>query len=308
MTQSNPTTPQPTDDDVDGLLRHLSRMLPDSVATGLVPGATVVGWEDTQLTTTQRRMDRTLILEVNTSRRWLHLEWQLKWEAMVPFRVFEYQVCEVMLLGNQSPPILEPEVESHVILLTGRQAIWPRQQQYRFSVPGEPVSQVSFTLHAVYQQTVQQLLDQGLFWAGFAPLAVDADEARMVEVIEKVRAKSPTEQMFADITGTMLAMADVDGRHRGLRPAILQTIPEELVMSTWIYQQGEQRGEQRGLQKGILPLLQLFALKMGREISAQEQQLLLDRLNALGPTRLAALVLEKDGPALDAWLNDPSAT
>src|SRR4051794_40332301 len=48
----------------------------------------------------------------------------------------------------------------------------------------------------------------------------------------------------------MTVLADADARHRGLRDVITAHLPEELVMHSWVYRQGEQRGIEKGIEQG----------------------------------------------------------
>ncbi|MBI5517558.1 MAG: hypothetical protein HY909_27555 [Deltaproteobacteria bacterium] len=65
----------------------------------------------------------------------------------------------------------------------------------------------------------------------------------------------------------------------------------------------------RGLQEGQLKsLVHLFERKLCRDLTKAEHGVLHQRLLAVGPERLGDVVLDLDGPALDAWLRDPAAT
>jgi hypothetical protein len=91
-------------EDVDLVLRHVSRLFPEQFARALAPvGAalTVNGWLDTQVTARQRRLDRALDILVNGERRLLHGEWQLRMTPAVPFRIYEYNVLMVLALADE---------------------------------------------------------------------------------------------------------------------------------------------------------------------------------------------------------------
>src|SRR5689334_4340282 len=109
-------------EDVDLVLRHVSRLFPEQFARALAPrGAalTVNGWLDTQVTARQRRLDRALDVLVNGERRLLHGEWQLKMAPAVPFRIYEYNVLLVLALADELaiPPIspIFPEDRKSVV-------------------------------------------------------------------------------------------------------------------------------------------------------------------------------------------------
>ncbi len=67
-------------------------------------------------------------------------------------------------------------------------------------------------------------------------------------------------------------------------------------------------GLREGLREGLAPLLRQYQRKLGRELTAAEQETLLARLTIVGADRLGDVVLDLDGPALDRWLRDPHAT
>ncbi len=67
-------------------------------------------------------------------------------------------------------------------------------------------------------------------------------------------------------------------------------------------------GLREGLREGLAPLLRQYHRKLGRELTAVEQETLLARLTTVGADRLGDVVLDLDGPALDRWLRDPHAT
>ncbi|MBI5517549.1 MAG: hypothetical protein HY909_27510 [Deltaproteobacteria bacterium] len=68
----------------------------------------------------------------------------------------------------------------------------------------------------------------------------------------------------------------------------------------------ENQTHRRGLQRGLELLVRQFERKLGRPLTEVEHGVLLDRL-VVSPARLGDLVLDLDGPALDAWLRDPNA-
>lgn len=104
-------------------------------------------------------------------------------------------------------------------------------------------------------------------------------------------------------------------RHEMPRMGIGEYSPEE---DTMRYQEAVEimeqenaqiraEGVREGMREGIAPLLRLYHRKLGRGLSAAEQQTLLTRLGTVGAERLGDLVLDLDGPALDHWLHDPLA-
>jgi len=59
-------------------------------------------------------------------------------------------------------------------------------------------------------------------------------------------------------------------------------------------------GERLGLQR-------LYARRLGRSLSADEETTLVQRLDTVGPDRLGDVVLDLSPDALAAWLRDPDA-
>lgn len=174
---TTPTIEQ--DDDVDLALRHVTQLFPDELARALLPDArtlTDAAWNETQLTARQRRMDRSLVVVADGQRRVAHVEWQLRWERDLPFRVYEYHALQSLALREAAAPKERvPRVQSTVVLLSGREAPWPSHGVYRTSPKGERFSGVRFRIEAVYQRTLAELRARGsALWMVFAPLAVDA--------------------------------------------------------------------------------------------------------------------------------------
>jgi len=94
------------DDDIDLTHRHLTQRFPDELARALLPDAqtlTEVAWEETQVTARQRRMDRGLRVIADGIARIEHVEWQLRWELDLPYRMYEYQCLQAMGLREATP-------------------------------------------------------------------------------------------------------------------------------------------------------------------------------------------------------------
>ncbi|HSO00695.1 MAG TPA: hypothetical protein VLS89_20525 [Candidatus Nanopelagicales bacterium] len=337
--QPLPVEPALPNDDVDLVLRHVSRLFPEQFARALLPpGSDVVAaaWLDTQVASRQRRLDRAL--DVRTAageRRLLHNEWQLRMESDVPFRVFEYHVLLALSLMDElieakadageanihQPPgtrveqtfavkprgsmeMMLPPIESTVVLLSGREEPWPEQGEFRTSPSDGLFSGVSYRIEPVYQRTVADLAARGSrLWMIFAPLAVDATPARMGEVVEKLRRES-TPREFEELSVALTVMADADKRRRGLREKIVSLLPEEIIMESWVYKQGIEKGIERGLR----PLERLLERRLGRPITEEERARVTERFDTVGADRLGDVALDLAPEALAAWLNDPNAT
>ena len=73
-------------------------------------------------------------------------------------------------------------------------------------------------------------------------------------------------------------------------------------------QQAVQRGLQQGVAQGVVLVLgHLFGRRLGRALTDNEMGVVRSRLETLGEDRLDDLALTLDGPALAAWLADPTA-
>jgi hypothetical protein len=68
-----------------------------------------------------------------------------------------------------------------------------------------------------------------------------------------------------------------------------------------------QRLLDQGMEKGIAVVVRQFERKLARPLAGEERARVLERLELLGPERLADVVLDLDSMALAAWLADPSA-
>jgi hypothetical protein len=308
--------PEEEGDDVDLVLRHVSRQFPEALVQALITTSAPVvvgGWIDTQVSGRQRRLDRTLEVTIGGRRCLLHVEWQLKMTAKVPFRVYEYNVLLSLAEADKTRAGGEPlRIESVVVLLGGREERWAAEGEYRTSWPEARFSGVRFRIEPVYQRTLAELMArESPLWLIFAPLAVDANEQSLPPVIEALRART-TARELEELGVAMAVLADADKRQRGLRSVITSLLPEEVVMESWIYKQGKQKGVEegleQGLEKGLGPLAHLFERRLARGLTSAERGVLVRRLGTLGPERLGDLVLDFTPEALAAWLAAPDAS
>jgi len=301
-----------SDEDLDLILRHVTRQFPEQLARALLPPGTIVTsarWSDTQVTARQRRLDRGLEVVVENKRRLEHTEWQLEMLADTPFRVYEYNTLTSLALEAETPAGQDtPRIQSTVVLMSGRETPWPQHGTYRTSPDGEPFSGVTFRIDAVYQRTVTELEARGPLWAIFAPLAVDADPVRMAEVLDKLRAEHDRPK-FAELAVALAVVATKDQRQRGLSRGILAVLSKEDVMQSSVYQMGKVDGKQEGELKGELKaVIQVCERRLGRVLSEGERAVLPQRLGTLGLARLLDVPLELSADALAAWLADPAAS
>ncbi|WP_437593049.1 hypothetical protein [Sorangium sp. So ce1000] len=314
------TRPDDEQDDVDLILRHVSRQFPGDVARALLGAAEPVeplGWVDTQVTGRQRRLDRALSVNVGGERRLLHAEWTLAMSEEIPFRVFEYHCLTALAMADEaraskgapSPP--PTPIDSVVVVLSGREEAWPTYGAYRTSSLDEPFSGVQFRIEAVYQRTVAELTARkSSFWLIFAPLAADADGGKLTQVIETLRACSG-ERQFAELGAAMVALAEADARERRLADVIKSLLPREVAMQNSIYREGKAAGLKEGLEKGLEKGLALLAhqveRRLGRPLTAEERSRLFERLHAEGPEKVGDVVLDLSADDLSMWLTAPAS-
>ncbi|WP_437801940.1 hypothetical protein [Sorangium sp. So ce693] len=302
-------------DDVDLILRHVSRQFPHDVARALLGAAGPIeplGWVDTQVTGRQRRLDRALAVMVGGERRLLHAEWTLAMGDEIPFRVFEYHCLTALAVADEArasvgAPAPQPTpIDSVVVVLSGREAPWPTHGAYRTSSSDEPFSGVQFRIEAVYQRTVAELAARrSPFWLIFTPLAADADRSKLNQVIEELRACSG-ERQFGELGAAMVALAEADTRERGLADVVKSLLPREVVMQNSIYREGKAAGLKEGLEKGLEKGLALLAhqveRRLGRSLTADERGRLSERLGAEGPEKVGDVVLDLSADDLSMWL------
>ncbi|WP_438001193.1 hypothetical protein WMF26_17005 [Sorangium sp. So ce185] len=313
--RSGTRTPRDEQDDVDLILRHVSRQFPRDVARALLGTAEPIeplGWVDTQVTGRQRRLDRALSVRVGGQQRLLHTEWTLAMTDEMPFRVFEYNCLTALAMADEAraskgapTPWLSP-IDSVVVVLSGREEPWPSHGAYRTSAPGEPFSGVQFRIEPVYQRTVAELTArESPFWLIFAPLAADADGRKLTRVIEAIRARSG-ERDFAELGAAMMALAEADRRERGLADVVKSLLPREIVMQNSIYREGKAAGLKEGLEKGVALLAHQVERRLGRPLTAEERGRLYGRLHADGPEKVGDVVLDLSVDDLSIWLAAPA--
>ena len=137
----------PTTDDVDLTLRHVAQQFPEGLARALLPEArrlTKCVWLDTQVTSRERRMDKSLYVVADGVARIEHVEWQSHWERGLLVRMYEYHCLTTLALhaaAKRGEKV--PGGRSTVVLLSGRQNPWPATllraaRPHRGGVPTHP--------------------------------------------------------------------------------------------------------------------------------------------------------------------------
>jgi hypothetical protein len=298
--------------DADITLRHLSRRHAEALARTYVSGARmeIVRWADTQVTATEQRLDKTLLLRRAHRLHALELEIVYRYDRDLPDRVHEYQGLSRMAFRGEHPRTPPPPMETVVILLTGRRSRWPRERVVRTSWHGRKFSGTRFRIDAVYQRTVAQLIARGSpFWLSFTPLARDATPEAMRRVVAALRAQVPDAEARCELFAALLVMADVDPWGHNLRQeiqAMLDREPTDMIRISKTlrdaYDLGAREGEERGLAKGVQQMLRdLFATRLHRALTARERK----ALSARDPRQAQQQALALEGEALAAWLLVP---
>ncbi|KYF75381.1 hypothetical protein BE18_12595 [Sorangium cellulosum] len=315
--------------DADIALRHLARRRPEDLVRALVPevrSIEVLGWVDSQVTTLERRLDKALRLRVDEQPRVLHVEFCFALRDDVPDRVFEYLGFLFAALRREAPGEPVPPIESVAVVLSGRRRRLPASGERRIAWPGRPFSGTRFRVDAVYQRTVAELRARGsVLWLVFAPLARDATAAALREVVAEIHARAATAEERAELYTALLVMATVDPWGHTLHKELVKMVEDKeegLLRRTPIIgemiveaeqrgelrgeQRGELRGEQRGKQQAIVELLgRLFARRIGRRPTADEERMILERAHAVGPGEVEDALLDLEGEALVRWLAEP---
>ena len=311
--------------DADITLRHIARRRPDDLARPFVPDGRVevVGWVDTQVTMLERRLDKALRLRIDGEPRVLHVEFCFVLHADVADTVFEYLGFLFTALRSEAPSEPVPPIESVAVVLSGRRRRLPALGMRRTAWPGRRFSGTHFRIDAVYQHTVAELWARGsLLWLVFVPLAQDATIAALREVIAAIHAGAVTDEERAELYTALLVMAAIDPWGHNLRKELMMMVEDKeegLLRRTPIIGEmiieaelrGEQRGELRGelkgelkgQQKAITELLgRLFARRVGRSPTTEEERSIVERARAIGPAEVEDALLDLEHDALVRWL------
>ena len=109
--------------------------------------------------------------------------------------------------------------------------------------------------------------------------------------------------------------AMTQGRYRVMVDAMEQRNLEPVIIEDLVKYghdlgeaKGKIEGKLEGKAEGLLPLIRLFERKIKQPLSSEARKTLQARLTTLGPDRLGDVALDLDGPALQAWLDDPQAS
>ena len=306
--------------DADITLRHLARMRPGDLARAFIledRPIEILGWVDSQVTNIERRLDKALRLRVDGEPRVLHVEFCFALRDDVPDRVLEYRGFLFTALRIEAPHEPVPPIASVVVVLSGRKRRLPATGQRRTAWPGWPFSGTHFRVDAVYQRTIGELRARGsVFWLVFTPLARDATAAALREVVAEIHAGAKAAEERAELFTALLVMAAIDPWGHNLRKELVGMVDDkeegllrrtpiigELIIEAEL--RGELRGEERA-QKAIAELLgRLFARRIGRGPTVEEERLILERARAIGACEVEDALLDLEGEALVRWLAEP---
>ncbi|WP_437963785.1 hypothetical protein WMF04_29145 [Sorangium sp. So ce260] len=304
--------------DADITLRHLARRRPEDLVRALVPEGRpfeVLGWVDSQVTNIERRLDKALRLRIDGEPRVLHVEFCFALRDDLPDRVFEYLGFLFAALRLEAPGEPVPPIESVVVVLSGRRRRLPATGQRRTAWPGRPFSGAHFRVDAVYQRTVGELRARGsVLWLVFAPLARNTTAAVLREVVEEIDAGAASAEERAELYTALLMMATIDPwRHNLMKELIIMVEDKDEALLRRapiigeIILEAEQRAEERGKQQAIVELLgRLFARRLGRRPTSDEERLIVERSRAIGPGEVEDALLDLESEALVRWLAEPT--
>ncbi|WP_438013807.1 hypothetical protein WMF18_23050 [Sorangium sp. So ce315] len=299
--------------DADITLRHLARRRPEDLVRAFVPEGCptdVLGWVDSQVTNIERRLDKALRVRVDGEPRVLHVEFCFALREDVPDRVFEYLGFLFAALRLEAPDDPVPPIESVAVVLSGRKRRLPVTGKRRVAWPGRPFSGVHFRVDAVYQRTVGELRARGsVLWLVFAPLARDATVAALQEVVAEIHAGARTAEERGELYTALLVMATIDPWGHNLRKELVMMVEDKeegLLRRTPIIGEMIIEAEQRGEQRAIAELLgRLFARRIGRQPTAEEERSIVERARAMSPGEVEDALLGLEGEALARWLAEP---
>jgi hypothetical protein len=310
--------------DADITLRHVARRRPADLALAFVPEGRqveVVGWIDTQVTTIERRLDKALRLRVDGEPRVLHVEFCFSLRDDVPDRIFEYLGFLFTALRRETPAEPVPPIESVAVVLSGRRRRLPATAERRTAWPERRFSGARFRVEAVYQRTVAELRARGsVLWLVFAPLARDATAASMREVIAEIHAGAATDEERIELYTAFLVMATVDPWRHNLEKELVMMVKEEeeyegavrRAFAAWFVEAEEkakEKGQQLGREEAIAEILgRLFARRVGRRPTTEEERSIVERARAVGPGEVEDALLDLEGDALVRWLAEPVRT
>ena len=279
------------------------------------PGSGCSGaWERGGVTKIERRADKALRLRVNGEPRVLDVEFCFSLKPTLPDGFFEYLGFLFSALRMEAPDVPVPPIERVAVVLSGPARRMPAIGELRTGWPGRRFSGMHFRIDAVYQRSVAQLRARGsVFWLVFAPLARDATVRRMRRVVREIHDGAANAEERTDLVTALLVMASVNKRRHNLMKELQRMVEDEEegllkrtpIIGEWITA-AEEKGQKLGWESAITDLLgRLFARRVGRRPTSDEERTIVQRATTLGPGEVEDALLDLDGEALLRWLAEP---
>lgn len=321
----------------DITLRHIARRRPEELVRAFVPDGCVesLGWIDTQVTKLERRLDKALRLRVDGELRVLHIEFCFELRDDLADRVFEYLGFLFAALRAEAPAEPVPPIESVAVVLSGPKDRLPTVGERCTAWPGRPFNGIHFRIDAVYQCTVAELRARGsLLWLVFTPLARDASAAAMREVVAEIYAGAATEEERTELYAALFVLASIDPWKHNLGEELImmvEDLEEGLLRRTPIIgnmiieaeqkgqklgreegqklgrEEGQKLGREEGQREAIAELLgRLFARRLGRRPTKEEEHSIVERARTIGPGEVEDAMLDLERDALVRWLVHPA--
>jgi len=234
----------------------------------------------------------------------------------IPDRLFEYVGFLFAALRTEAPAGAVPPIECVAVVLSGRRRCLPATGERRTGWPDRRFSGMRFRIDAVYQRTVAQLRARGsVFWLVFAPLARDATARTMREVVADIHEGATSAEERTELFTAFLVMASVDPWRHNLRKELVAMVEDKEegllkrtpIIGEWLTE-AEEKGQRLGREGAITELLgRLFARRVGRRPTNDEERSIVERARAVGPGEVEDALLDLEREALLRWLTPPPA-
>ena len=219
----------------DIALRTFARIFAAELVQGLWPPGTdfkVLDSSESQVTERERRLDKSIKVLINGEEVILHVEFQVKWETNLSWRMFEYHNLLAFERHDSDPKTPTP-IRSVVILLTGPEDLGSLQKEYRTSLSSQPFCGVRYEIEPVYKLTLEELEKrESLMWLAFAPLTVDVDEAKIKELLKRLENRFGSKRDVAEIAAAMTVVGKLNNKYKTMSDSIARWIGKELIMET----------------------------------------------------------------------------
>lgn len=297
--------------EADRVLRYISRKHPQSYAYGHLGRVVPIDdfeWLETQMGTSERRLDRALLVSMGNERRVLHTEWVTRWTRRARHRAFEYHNLFAIESGwdamaksvKGKPPVEPARVDSLMVVLTGSPQTMPTTIVHRTSSDDVPFCGVEMRVEYMHQRTVAEVEAMGgLFWLVFVPLAIDVDEDKLDRVLQRLERQSQTDEEYADLLAAMTILARLNRGKQHLTDVLESRAKrEKVVMKNFFFREGKKEGKKEGL----AALAHMLERRIKRPLTEGERARISARLGKDGPDKLGDAILDLSPDELEAWL------